>query len=265
MLVHDHRAKTAPRRTRCLPRPHRRRHAPRERSRHWAAIYPPLEHAEWFGWTPTDLIFPFFLFIVGITTHLSFDGAARARRQRSRIDETDPPARRTHSAGRPADDRLPLSPVLPHPTRRLGVRFAHAASRRRALASHRRAATHRALLHLRRAAHPAHHGQATGRDPRHAALRLLVRDDAHSRPRPRDRRAHARRARRLARRMARPHDPHPRSHVGRLAHVGSRRSPEHRSRDRHRDPRRSHRPLDRERPAASPRSSTRCSPPARSA
>jgi predicted acyltransferase len=37
----------------------------------WAAIYPPLEHAEWFGWTPTDLIFPFFLFIVGITTHLS--------------------------------------------------------------------------------------------------------------------------------------------------------------------------------------------------
>ncbi len=44
----------------------------------WAAIYPPLEHAEWFGWTPTDLIFPFFLFIVGITTHLSFS-ARRAR------------------------------------------------------------------------------------------------------------------------------------------------------------------------------------------
>ena len=37
----------------------------------WNAIYPPLEHAEWNGWTPTDLIFPFFLFIVGITTHLS--------------------------------------------------------------------------------------------------------------------------------------------------------------------------------------------------
>lgn len=31
----------------------------------WAHIYPPLRHAEWFGWTPTDLIFPFFLFIVG--------------------------------------------------------------------------------------------------------------------------------------------------------------------------------------------------------
>ncbi|HMC22699.1 MAG TPA: hypothetical protein VKL19_12685, partial [Thermoanaerobaculia bacterium] len=28
----------------------------------WSAIYPPLEHAPWNGWTPTDLIFPFFLF-----------------------------------------------------------------------------------------------------------------------------------------------------------------------------------------------------------
>ena len=37
----------------------------------WGAIYQPLEHAPWNGWTPTDLIFPFFLFIVGITTHLS--------------------------------------------------------------------------------------------------------------------------------------------------------------------------------------------------
>ncbi len=37
----------------------------------WSAIYPPLEHAPWSGWTPTDLVFPFFLFIVGITTHLS--------------------------------------------------------------------------------------------------------------------------------------------------------------------------------------------------
>ena len=44
----------------------------------WSAIYPPLEHAEWHGWTPTDLIFPFFLFIVGITTHLSLS----ARRER---------------------------------------------------------------------------------------------------------------------------------------------------------------------------------------
>jgi len=43
----------------------------------WSAIYPPLRHAEWHGWTPTDLIFPFFVFIVGITTQLSI-GARRA-------------------------------------------------------------------------------------------------------------------------------------------------------------------------------------------
>jgi len=44
----------------------------------WSAIYPPLEHAAWNGWTPTDLVFPFFLFIVGITTYLSLN-ARRAR------------------------------------------------------------------------------------------------------------------------------------------------------------------------------------------
>jgi predicted acyltransferase len=34
--------------------------------------YWPLEHAEWNGWTPTDLIFPFFLFIVGVSMVFSF-------------------------------------------------------------------------------------------------------------------------------------------------------------------------------------------------
>lgn len=41
----------------------------------WSYVYPPLEHAEWNGWTPTDLIFPFFLFSVGIS--LSFSLARR--------------------------------------------------------------------------------------------------------------------------------------------------------------------------------------------
>ncbi len=31
----------------------------------WGEQYWPLAHARWHGWTPTDLIFPFFLFIVG--------------------------------------------------------------------------------------------------------------------------------------------------------------------------------------------------------
>src|SRR5689334_29408 len=44
----------------------------------WGAIYPPLEHAEWNGWTPTDLIFPFFLFIVGVAITFSI-GVRRER------------------------------------------------------------------------------------------------------------------------------------------------------------------------------------------
>ena len=38
----------------------------------WSTIYGPLKHAPWHGWTPTDLIFPFFLFIVGVSMTLSY-------------------------------------------------------------------------------------------------------------------------------------------------------------------------------------------------
>ena len=37
----------------------------------WGNVYPPLLHAAWNGCTPTDLIFPFFLFIVGVSITLS--------------------------------------------------------------------------------------------------------------------------------------------------------------------------------------------------
>ncbi len=38
----------------------------------WSHIFPPLEHAKWAGCTPTDLVFPFFLFIVGAAMAFSF-------------------------------------------------------------------------------------------------------------------------------------------------------------------------------------------------
>ncbi|MCK4640591.1 MAG: hypothetical protein KAU06_04575 [Candidatus Marinimicrobia bacterium] len=38
----------------------------------WSHIYAPLGHAKWFGCTPTDLVFPFFLFIVGVAMWFSF-------------------------------------------------------------------------------------------------------------------------------------------------------------------------------------------------
>ncbi len=38
----------------------------------WGATFAPLLHAEWHGWTPTDLIFPFFLFVLGVAIPLAF-------------------------------------------------------------------------------------------------------------------------------------------------------------------------------------------------
>ncbi len=38
----------------------------------WSHIYWPLEHAAWNGWTLTDLVFPFFLFMVGMSMMFSF-------------------------------------------------------------------------------------------------------------------------------------------------------------------------------------------------
>lgn len=38
----------------------------------WNYVYSPLRHAEWNGCTPTDLVFPFFLFIVGVSIHLAY-------------------------------------------------------------------------------------------------------------------------------------------------------------------------------------------------
>ncbi|MGN0214641.1 MAG: acyltransferase family protein [Muribaculaceae bacterium] len=37
----------------------------------WGHIYTPLEHASWNGLTPTDLVFPFFMFIMGVATYFS--------------------------------------------------------------------------------------------------------------------------------------------------------------------------------------------------
>lgn len=37
----------------------------------WNYIYTPLGHAHWHGLTPTDLVFPFFMFIMGVSTYMS--------------------------------------------------------------------------------------------------------------------------------------------------------------------------------------------------
>ncbi|WP_436414655.1 acyltransferase family protein [Petrimonas sp.] len=37
----------------------------------WSSVYEPLRHADWHGLTPTDLVFPFFMFIMGVSTFMS--------------------------------------------------------------------------------------------------------------------------------------------------------------------------------------------------
>src|SRR5262245_56932393 len=39
----------------------------------WRAVYPPLRHATWHGWTLTDVISPFFIFIVGVAIPLALE------------------------------------------------------------------------------------------------------------------------------------------------------------------------------------------------
>ncbi len=51
----------------------------------WKSVYAPLRHAEWHGWTPTDLIFPFFLFIVGVSIVLALGRRVSAGGERQPI------------------------------------------------------------------------------------------------------------------------------------------------------------------------------------
>ncbi len=59
----------------------------------WESIYSPLEHAAWHGLTPTDLVFPFFLFIVGVSITLAL--SARSAKAGSKRDLYLKIARRT--------------------------------------------------------------------------------------------------------------------------------------------------------------------------
>jgi predicted acyltransferase len=59
----------------------------------WENIYSPLEHAAWHGLTPTDLVFPFFLFIVGVSITLAL--SARSAKAGSKSDLYLKIARRT--------------------------------------------------------------------------------------------------------------------------------------------------------------------------
>jgi len=51
----------------------------------WSDIYPQLRHAAWNGWTFTDWIFPFFLWIVGVAMTLSFAKRVEAGEDKTKL------------------------------------------------------------------------------------------------------------------------------------------------------------------------------------
>lgn len=51
----------------------------------WGHIYPSLEHSVWNGCTPTDLIFPFFLFIVGVSVVYAMESRAAIKENHAKL------------------------------------------------------------------------------------------------------------------------------------------------------------------------------------
>ncbi len=51
----------------------------------WRYIYTPLEHSEWNGCTPTDLVFPFFLFIVGVSITFALENKKNDLENRNKL------------------------------------------------------------------------------------------------------------------------------------------------------------------------------------
>lgn len=48
----------------------------------WSYVYSPMLHAQWHGWTVTDLIFPFFVFIIGVSIHIVTSRLSQQPQQR---------------------------------------------------------------------------------------------------------------------------------------------------------------------------------------
>lgn len=51
----------------------------------WEYVFPTLRHAEWNGLTPTDLVFPFFLFIVGVSIVLAYSWRLQSNAQKKEL------------------------------------------------------------------------------------------------------------------------------------------------------------------------------------
>ena len=85
----------------------------------YTAVYPPLLHAQWYGATPADIIFPAFLVIIGVSLTLSFRARLRRGATHARLLLHRLPPQRAPLSPRPPGQRLPLlsPPKPPHPRR----------------------------------------------------------------------------------------------------------------------------------------------------
>ncbi|MGL5065622.1 MAG: acyltransferase family protein [Microcoleus sp.] len=97
----------------------------------WKHIYPPLEHAEWHGCTPTDLVFPFFLFIVGCAMSFSLSKYTQTVKETettiSKVTDKSAPANSEQTAVDPAIYPLKKS-LLQHPYSQIYGRIARRAA-----------------------------------------------------------------------------------------------------------------------------------------
>lgn len=75
----------------------------------WKHIYWPLEHAEWHGCTPTDLVFPFFLFIVGCAMSFSLSKYTQTVKQTEKTT-----SKITEKSQQANSDRTSIPPSI-HP------------------------------------------------------------------------------------------------------------------------------------------------------
>jgi len=91
----------------------------------WEQVYPPLEHAEWHGCTPTDLVFPFFLFIVGCAMSFSLSKytqtAKKSGAAKSQLLETEEQKNADKKPG--SGFLLPASNIYWRITRRAAILF----------------------------------------------------------------------------------------------------------------------------------------------
>jgi predicted acyltransferase len=87
----------------------------------WNAVWWPLDHSAWHGWTPTDLIFPFFLFIVGVSMVLSFEA-----RRKATLNPTLADSARVGHPMNPATVGQPMNPAkVGHPGATRGELLRH--------------------------------------------------------------------------------------------------------------------------------------------